>query len=207
MKKNNHFYYVIKRFSDVIISLTVLIAAFLPLSILSFIIAFETRTWPIYTQTRIGQYGKPIKIYKLRSMVKDSDNVTQYFTPQQLEEWKRERKVENDPRITRSGKFIRETSLDEFPQFFNVLRGDLSIIGPRPIVKDELVHYGKNTKEFLSCKPGITGWWQATARNDATYNDGHRQELELFYVRNASLLLDIRIFFKTAQSIFQRTGK
>lgn len=140
-------------------------------------------------------------------MVEDSDDVDKYLNADQLDQWRRERKVNDDPRITRIGRFLRKTSLDELPQFLNVLAGSMSIVGPRPVVEEELGAYGNDVAEFLSMRPGITGWWQVSARNDATYSDGSRQELELYYVRNATLALDVRVFLKTFAAVFGKTGK
>ena len=115
--------------------------------------------------------------------------------------------VEDDPRITAVGRILRKTSLDEFPQFVNVLKGEMSVVGPRPIVDEELAHYGDDLDEFLSCKPGVTGWWQVQARNDATYADGSRQQLELYYARHASATLDLNIVLRTFSAVFDGTGK
>lgn len=123
------------------------------------------------------------------------------MTPEQLAQWQREQKLDDDPRITRVGKFLRRTSLDELPQFINVLTGDLSVIGPRPVTLEETYEFGNARDEFLSIKPGITGWWQVTERNKATWENGDRQMLELFYVRHASLKLDLRIFIRTFKAM------
>lgn len=201
-------YETLKRAFDVAFSAAVIAAGAVPVAAICLAIVVESGGGnPIFTQERIGKGGKPIKIFKLRTMVKDSNNVEKYFTPEQLEIWKREYKVDNDPRITRTGDFLRRTSLDELPQFLNVLKGDLSVIGPRPVVAEELAHYGDDVDEFVSRRPGITGWWQATERNDATYKNGRRQELELYYVRNASIALDLKVFFKTIGAIVGGTGK
>lgn len=157
---------------------------------------------PFFRQERIGRGGKSIYIWKLRSMVPDAhSNPERYMTPEQLETWRREQKLDDDPRITRVGRFLRRTSLDELPQFINVLTGDLSVIGPRPVTLEETYEFGNGRDEFLSCKPGITGWWQVTERNAATWENGDRQMLELFYVRHASLALDLRIFVKTFRAM------
>ena len=142
-------------------------------------------------------------------MVADSDDVEKHLDPKQLERWRRERKVDDDPRVTKVGRFLRRTSLDELPQFLNVLAGQMSVVGPRPIVEEELAAYGDAAGELLSVKPGITGWWQVQARNDATYGDGSRQELELYYVRNASLAIDAKVFLRTFSIMFGkgRTGR
>ncbi|WP_232050975.1 sugar transferase [Arabiibacter massiliensis] len=198
-------YRFLKRAFDIVFSLLVVSVAVIlwPLAIAVFIaIAVQTKGSPIYLQERVGRYGKPLRILKLRTMVSDSDDVEKHLNAEQLEQWKRERKVDNDPRIVPVGSFLRRTSLDEMPQFLNVLTGSMSVVGVRPVVAEELVSYGDDVTEFLSLKPGITGWWQVQARNDATYEDGSRQELELYYVRNASLALDIRIFVETFGAMF-----
>ena len=118
-----------------------------------------------------------------------------------MAQWRREQKVDDDPRVTRVGRFLRRTSLDEVPQFLNVLLGDLSVIGPRPVTEAETWEFGSAREEFLSCRPGITGWWQVTERNEATWANGDRQLLELFYVRHASLALDARIFVRTFRAM------
>jgi lipopolysaccharide/colanic/teichoic acid biosynthesis glycosyltransferase len=113
-----------------------------------------------------------------------------------VEEFKKVQKVENDPRVGRFGSFLRKTSLDELPQFFNVLRGDMSLVGPRPIIPAELEHYGNRSASFLALKPGITGLWQISGRNDISYED--RVKLDIYYVENWNLILDVKILVKTA---------
>lgn len=200
-------YRLAKRLLDLLVSVPAVILGFIPGLILSIFIFFDTKGSPIYSQTRVGKHGKPFRIYKFRTMVKDSDKVEKYFTPEQLEIWKKERKVQNDPRITRLGRILREISVDELPQFVNVLFGQISIVGPRVITFDELEHFGKYKNALLSVPPGITGEWQTGLRNMATFENGLRQETELLYVKHASLKTDIRIFFKTFIAVFKRTGK
>lgn len=201
-------YRLIKRAFDIAFSALVIIIGFLPGLLLALMVAVDTKSTPIYSQIRVGKYGKPFKIYKFRTMVSDSDNVEKYFTPEQLEVWKRERKVENDPRITSFGRKLRATSFDEFPQFLNVLLGQISIIGPRVITYDELNHFGKDKALLLSVSPAITGSWQCGPRNVATFENGLRQKIELSYANNASIREDVRIFFKTISVMFVgRTGK
>lgn len=158
-----------------------------------------------------GQGGKVIRVLKLRSMVADANNVRKYLSPEQLRQWEVERKVDNDPRITKVGKFIRKCSIDEVPQFLNVLKGDLSVIGPRPITRDELEqHFSEEEKEeLLSVTPGITGLWQATDRNAATFESGLRQKIELRYVRNRCFRMDWKCFTGTFGAMFgkKRTGR
>ena len=135
-------------------------------------------------------------------MVVGADQVEKHLTPEQIKQWETEHKVDNDPRVTKIGKFLRKTSLDEIPQFWNVLKGEMSVIGPRPIEPDELVAYDDSVVEFLSMMPGITGWWQTVSRNGAKYESGERQSLELFYVRNRSLKIDVKVFFETFRAMF-----
>ena len=204
-------YRFLKRAFDIVFSLLVVSVAivFWPIALTIFVtIAVQTKGSPIYLQERVGRYGKPLRILKLRTMVADSDDVEKHLNAKRLEQWRRERKVDDDPRIVPVGSFLRKTSLDEIPQFLNVLTGSMSVVGVRPVVVEELESYGDDVAEFLSLKPGITGWWQVQARNDATYEDGSRQELELYYVRNASLTLDIRIFVETFGAMFKkRSGR
>lgn len=200
-------YRIIKRAFDIVFSLGVIAVLLVPSLLLCLAIRIESPGNPIYSQKRVGYHGRPLGIYKLRTMVADSDDVERHLSAEQMEQWISERKVNDDPRITHVGSFLRKSSLDELPQFLNVLLGQMSVIGPRPVVEDELVAYGDEVDEFLSAKPGITGWWQVEARNDAIYGDGSRQELELYYARNASLSLDAEIFFRTFKAMFGRTGK
>lgn len=197
------FYHFVKRLFDIVFSLLVCVVLFIPTVIVCAAIAIESPGNPFFRQERVGQYGKPIRIWKLRTMVADAHTVPEkYLTPEQLEVWKREQKVDNDPRITKIGLFLRRTSLDEVPQFINVLTGELSVIGPRPITLKETYEFGNARDEFLSCKPGITGWWQVTDRNDATWENHERQLSELFYVRHESFGLDLRIFWRTFSVMF-----
>ena len=203
-------YRAFKRVFDFVFALLVIVVGFIPGALLSIAIAIDTKGSPIYSQERVGKRGKPFRIYKFRSMVKDSDSVEKYFTPEQLETWKRERKVEDDPRITKLGSLLRRTSIDEMPQFINVLLGQISLIGPRVITRDEVMqHFSDFEKaELLSVTPGITGAWQCGPRNEATFENGCRQAIELDYARTSTFAGDVRIFFKTISVMFvKRTGK
>ena len=206
--KNNFMYRFIKRLFDIFFSLAVIIIGLIPGIILGVFVAVDTKAAPLYGQTRIGKNGKPFRILKFRTMVSDSDDVEKYFTPDQLEMWNREHKVDNDPRITKLGKLLRKLSLDEFPQFINVILGEISVIGPRAITEPELEHYGSQKDLLLSVPPGITGLWQIGDRNMATYENGTRQAIELDYVRRASLGVDCAIFLGTFSAMFiKRSGK
>ena len=164
-----------------------------------------------YAHKRIGKNGKEFKMYKFRTMcmnahdmVKDEDAMKRYFTEEQIEEWKENFKIDDDPRITKIGKFLRKTSLDEIPQVINILKGELSIIGPRPVIGEELEKYEENKEKFLSVTPGLTGYWAANGRSDTDYEE--RMKMELYYVENVSLKLDAKIFFKTIISVLKREG-
>lgn len=160
-----------------------------------------------YSQERIGKNGKKFKMYKYRSMVSDADERLEKILAEN-EDLKKEflenRKLKNDPRITKMGRFLRKTSLDEFPQFINVLKGDMSLVGPRAVVDDEIELFGNQKDKFLSVKPGITGYWAANGRSNTTYEE--RVEMEVYYAEHMSLLLDIKILFKTVLSVLKREG-
>lgn len=195
-------YRFVKRIFDIAFSASVCAVLALPVAVLCLFVAIDSPGAPFFRQERIGLNGKKIRIWKIRTMVTDAHtNPQRYMTSEQLEQWEREQKVDDDPRITRIGRFLRNTSLDELPQFLNVLTGDLSVIGPRPVTIEETYEFGNARDEFLSVKPGITGWWQVTERNNATWENGDRQMLELFYVRHASFALDLRIFVRTFKAM------
>lgn len=202
-------YRMTKRAFDIAFSAVVIVVGLVPCALLSVAIATDTKGSPIYTQERVGRLGKPFRIYKFRSMVADADDVEKYLDERQLAEWKRERKVTDDPRITPLGRVLRRTSLDELPQFINVLKGDMSLIGPRAITYDELKEYGAGAPLLLSVPQGITGAWQAGPRNEATFENGERQAVELGYARDASLSKDICVFGATFGAMFGRkaTGR
>ena len=204
-------YRFLKRLFDFIFSLCVSVVLVIPVSIVCAFICLESPGNPLYAQERVGKGGKTIKILKLRSMVADAGNVQKYLSPEQLHQWEVERKVDDDPRITKVGQFIRKCSIDEMPQFLNVLNGDLSVIGPRPITRDELEqHFSDEEKaELLSVQPGITGLWQATDRNAATFESGLRQKIELHYVRSRCFRMDWRCFTGTFGAMFgkSKTGR
>lgn len=202
--KDKTIYLKVKRIMDVILStigLIILLPVFL---IIAIAIKIESKGPVFFKHTRIGKNGKIIKIYKFRSMVQNAEDLIKRFTPEQMKEYKENYKLINDPRITKVGKFLRKTSLDELPQIINILKGELSIIGPRPVVQEELEKYGDNAAKFLSVTPGLTGYWAANGRSDTTYEQ--RMEMELFYVDNLSIKLDLKIFFKTILSVIKKEG-
>ena len=202
-------YRIAKRAFDIAFSSVVIAVGFIPCALISVAIAFDTMGSPIYTQERVGRLGKPFRIFKFRTMVADADDVEKYLDSEQLAEWHRERKVDGDPRITRLGAVLRKTSLDELPQFVNVLKGQMSVIGPRVISYDELANYDQaDVPVLLSVPQGITGPWQAGPRNEASFDNGRRQTIELSYARRPSVRKDLRVFFSTLGTMFvERTGR
>ena len=160
----------------------------------------------IYKQKRIGKGGEEFEIRKIRSMIPDADEVLKQLlkNPQIRKEWNEYQKLENDPRITKIGGFLRKTSLDEFPQFFNILDGSMSLVGPRPLIKGELDEHHGNHEVYESVKPGLTGWWGANGRSDVNYNE--RLQQEYFYIENRSIKMDLLCIAKTAKGVLAKDG-
>lgn len=161
----------------------------------------------IFKHMRVGKNGKPFPCYKFRSMCNNSqEKLAELLANDSAarEEWERDFKLKNDPRITKSGAFLRKTSLDELPQIFNVLRGEMSLVGPRPVVQEELARYGEFVQDYLMVKPGITGMWQVNGRSDTTYDE--RVQMDVWYVRNWSVWLDVMLLWRTIKSVFQCKG-
>jgi lipopolysaccharide/colanic/teichoic acid biosynthesis glycosyltransferase len=201
-------YACIKRGFDVVAALLGLVL-FSPLFLtLALLVWAEDRGPVLFGHTRVGRGGRPINIYKFRSMKVGADDLEKSLTPEQLERYHREFKLAGDPRITKIGAFLRRSSLDELPQLWNVLRGEMSIVGPRPILKDELEenYTEAQQRRLLSIRPGLTGYWQAYARNGALYSTGERQRMEMYYVDHASVWLDVKILFKTVWRVFKGDG-
>ena len=201
---NKPVYDFVKRFADIICSAIAIILLSPFFIIISIAIKATSKGPVIFVHKRVGKNGKKIGIYKFRSMVINAEELIEKFTPEQKEEFKKNFKLKNDPRITKIGKFLRKTSLDELPQLFNILKGDLSIVGPRPIMEVETKIYGKYKDMLLSVKPGLTGFWAANGRSDTSYK--RRRAMEIYYVKNRSLLFDIKIILKTAVSVFKGEG-
>ena len=161
----------------------------------------------IFKHMRIGKNGKPFPCYKFRSMCVDAKIKLEELLetdPEAKAEWERDFKLRNDPRVTKSGAFLRKTSLDELPQIFNVLKGEMSLVGPRPIIHEELERYGEYVDDYLMVKPGITGMWQVSGRSDIDYEE--RVLLDSWYVRNWSVWIDIVMLFKTFKVVLLRKG-
>lgn len=204
MKKRNYMYKIIKRIFDFVLSLFALLLLF-PLFLLIIIVIKTTSKGPVFFKhKRIGKNHKEIGIWKFRTMVLNAEDLIKEFTPEQKEEFEKNFKLENDPRVTKIGKFLRKTSLDELPQLINILNGSMSIVGPRPVTEEELLFYGDKVDEFLSVTPGLTGLWACSGRSNVSYKN--RVRYELFYVNHACLSLDILIVLKTIKSVLKREG-
>lgn len=197
-------YRIVKRITDVVLATLALIMLSPVFAIIAIAIKLESKGPVFFKHTRIGKNGKIIKLYKFRSMVVNAEELIKGFTPEQMKEYKENYKLTNDPRITKVGEFLRKTSLDELPQLLNIIKGDLSIIGPRPVVSEELKKYGYNINKFLSVTPGLTGYWAANGRSNTTYEQ--RMQMELFYIDNMSLKMDIKVFLKTILSVVKKEG-
>lgn len=198
------------RFSRILdLSLIVLGAPYIliAVAILAFLIKWDSPGPVFYRQTRIGRFGRKFHLYKFRTMVQDADQVLQHYLDNFVElqtQWSANHKLNPDPRITPLGAMLRKSSLDELPQLWNVVIGDMSWIGPRPIVDAEVEKYGKRFDLYVQVRPGITGLWQVSGRSDTTYE--HRTELDEYYVRNRTLRLDLQILWKTVLVVLRGTG-
>ena len=198
---------VIKQFFDFLVALMLITVASPFLLWLYVLVYISTKGHPIFKHERIGQHGKTFKVYKFRTMYLDAQQ--RLFTllatsDESRKEWQKDFKLKNDPRITKIGHFLRKTSLDELPQLINVLRGEMSLVGPRPIVHEEVKKYGEYFEYFTAVKPGITGLWQVSGRNDIEYDE--RVQLDVWYVRNWCIELDIQILMKTFLVVLGRKG-
>lgn len=213
MKKETKFivklmYHIVKRIIDFIggiIGTIILI----PLTIGIFIanIILKNKGPIFYVQERIGKNGKIFKMYKFRSMVVGADEKLDKYlaeNPEAFEEYKVYKKLRDDPRVTRVGDFIRKTSLDEFPQFINVLKGQMSLVGPRPYLPREIEDMGDYYSFIIKNKPGVTGYWQVRGRNDITFNE--RLKMDMDYYNNANIILDLKLILKTVEKVVKKEG-
>lgn len=193
-----------KRAVDIAISLSALILL-LPLFVFCYVAIALTTSGPvIFRHRRVGFRGQSFDCLKFTSMVPDaSERLQEYLlaNPEAMQEWATTRKLKYDPRITWIGGFLRKTSLDELPQILNVLFGDMSIVGPRPVTKEELTRYADRVTDYLACRPGITGLWQVSGRSTTTY--GKRVACDTFYARNWTMLLDFKIMLATLPSMLE----
>lgn len=204
----NPYLRLIKYLFEFIACLTIAVPTSLICLLLALLIKLDSPGPVLYTQERIGKNLKPFQLFKFRTMVENSEEILAELLkePKNLQEWEEFHKLENDPRITRVGKFIRKFSLDELPQFINILRGEMSLIGPRPLVQSEIDQMGDTARLVFTVNPGLTGWWQVNGRNNLSFNE--RAQLDLYYVFNWSLWLDLYIVIKSFWVIlFERSGK
>lgn len=203
--KNKKCYFFFKRLFDIIFSFLALIILS-PLFLIISIVQLFTSGLPIfYLHLRVGKDQKIFKMVKFRSMKNDSRPISEQLSVEQYQEYLETYKVTNDPRLTKFGNILRKSSLDELPQLFNIFIGQMSFIGPRPVIKEELEKFGDKKDIVTSVKPGLTGYWAVNGRSDITdYNE--RVKLEVYYVEHCSLILDIKIFFKTIIVVFTRKG-
>lgn len=196
-----------KRVFDIALAL-LLAPILLPMIGLLVVLARRDGGDAFFGHKRVGLNGESFYCWKIRSMVPDAaERLREHLAanPEAAAEWARDHKLTDDPRITRFGSFIRKTSLDELPQLLNVFKGEMSFVGPRPIVTDELEKYGSKVQYYLAQKPGITGLWQVSGRNDVSYDE--RVTLDVAYLEQRSLKLDLSIIAKTATAVFARTGR
>lgn len=202
--KKKPIYHFFKRVADLFLSIVGLIVCAIPMAVIAALIRIGSPGNPIYVHNRIGKNGKPLPLLKFRTMYTGAEAMVEDFTPEQKVEWEKNFKLEDDPRITRIGRFLRRSSLDELPQLVNVLKGELSIVGPRPIITEELERYGERKDTFLSVTPGLTGYWQAYARSTCTYDE--RIQMELYYAKNANFRWDVKILFATVAVVLRGKG-
>ena len=216
----NAVYLILKRCFDFVASLFAGVILLIPMGAIAILIMAKDFGNPFYMQRRIGQGGKEIGVLKFRSMKNHADRLEEMLTPEKLEQYRKEFKLDDDPRLigykkpgdgkTCFGAKIRRMSIDELPQIiWNIcVKGNMSVVGPRPILAEELAanYTPEQQQRFLSVKPGLTGYWQAYARNDANYESGRRQEMELYYVEHASFLFDLKIIFATVGAVLRKQG-
>lgn len=196
-----------KRMLDLAVGSIMLFAA-APILLLLLLAASLDGANPIFAQTRIGRFGRPFKCYKIRSMRPDAEDQLAAILaadPVAAAEWAVGCKLTNDPRITRVGGFLRKSSLDELPQLWNVVRGDMSLVGPRPVIIEEIPRYGPEVAVYMQMKPGLTGLWQVDGRNDVSYEG--RVRLDVDYAATHDFGRDLSILLRTGLSVMKLTGK
>lgn len=198
-------YAIIKRLFDIIagvLGVVILVPVYLVIKIAYFLGGDYHPV--IFSQVRVGKNGKKFRILKFRSMVWDADKKLEELLkePENKKQWDKYQKLEKDPRVTSVGRVTRVGSIDEIPQFLNVLFGQMSLVGPRPLVPGEIEMHGGSLKKYCSVKPGMTGYWAMRGRSDVDYED--RLKMEYYYIENRGLVLDIKIIFRTVAAVFRR---
>jgi lipopolysaccharide/colanic/teichoic acid biosynthesis glycosyltransferase len=202
-------YFVGKRIFDLISALLLLILISPLMLMLALLVVLTSRGPALFKDPRIGKNGKTIKVLKFRTMYSDAEtHPERYLSASQMQEWKIERKVKSDPRIVPFGRFLRKTSLDELPQLFNIIVGNMSVVGPRAVTQKELDdYYSRDEKNLLlSIKPGLTGYWQAYGRSNVTYETGERVKMEMKYFEKRGWLFDLKIIFATIPAVLSHKG-
>jgi len=205
-RKPSRLFFVAKRIADVLISAVSLIVLSLLFLVVAILIKAEDRGSVIHTRYCIGQNEKLYKMYKFRTMKVDADDLEKHLNKEQLEQYRKEIKIANDPRVTKIGAKLRKYSIDELPQLLSVFESSMSIIGPRPMTVEESFHFGSNRDIILTIKPGITGYWQTNGRSRCGYESGKRQELEMYYANHQSVSLDVSILIKTVSVVLGGEG-
>ncbi len=195
------FYDFIKRCFDFFLSFILLITLSWFILLVAILVWSTSKGPTFYCHERIGKNGKPFKLIKFRTMKQDARSIKEQLTPEQYVEYLKDFKLVDDPRITKFGKILRKTSIDEIPQLINILVGHMSFIGPRPLIQEETLRFGEYREMLLKVKPGLTGQWAVNGRNSTTYKK--RMELELYYVTHRNLGLDTAIFLKTIIVVFR----
>ena len=196
-----------KRVFDIVVAVPLLVAIAPVILALLLVVSLDGAN-PLFGQKRVGRGGRLFRCWKIRTMVPDAaERLADLLAndPAAAAAWAENQKLDDDPRITPIGNFLRKTSLDELPQLWNVIRGDMSLVGPRPVVEDEIARYGVHAGAYKSVSPGLTGPWQVKARNTVSYEK--RVRMDTAYVRRHSLLGDVSLVLMTAFSMFQRTGR
>ena len=208
-KKVTWWYRFCKRSFDIFVSLFGILVLSPFFIIVTIINTISTRGHPIFFDKRIGKDHKRINVYKYRSMYIDAEtNVDKYLSKEQKKQWKKERKVDHDPRITPFGRILRKTSIDELPQLFNILFGTMSIVGPRPITEKELTDNFTNEQQdiMLSARPGLIGYWGVKGRSEVKFDSGIRQKLELDYFKLRGFWFDIGLIFRVIPAVLKGSG-
>ncbi|MEJ6848433.1 sugar transferase [Sinorhizobium fredii] len=193
-----------KRALDLTVASVAIVLAMPLMLVVALLIAVIIGRPILFVHRRIGFNGRSFDCYKFRTMVENADQVLEAYlarNPEAAEEWRETQKLKHDPRVTFLGQILRKSSLDELPQLFNVLRGEMSCVGPRPIVADELLRYGSTAEEYLKTRPGLTGLWQISGRNDVDY--ARRVVLDAQYVRSWSILADLAILVRTVLAVMR----
>ena len=208
IKKTNIFYLIIKRLVDILGGLVGVIILLPMIPIVWLFRRKNKEDGPLfYDQLRIGKKGRTFKLYKFRSMVIGADDALEKYlkeNPEEAKQYKKFKKLENDPRITKTGKILRKTSLDEWPQFINILMGNMSLVGPRPYLPREKEDMKDYYEYIIKAKPGLTGPWQIGGRSDVTFED--RMKIDIEYIQNKGLITDFKILLKTFLKVFKKDG-